>query len=35
MKTLKQNPGQSIFVAVLTIIVVLVAVNELFNTIKF
>jgi len=35
MKTLKQNPGQSIFVAVLLTVVALVVVNELFNTIKF
>jgi len=35
MKTLKQNPGQSIFVAVLFTVVALVVVNELFNTIKF
>jgi len=35
MKTLKQNLGQSIFLAVLFTVVILVAVNELTNSIKF
>ena len=35
MNTIKQNPGQSIFVAVLTLVVIAVTVNELFNVIKF
>jgi len=35
MKTLKQNPGQSIFVAVLFAVVILVTINELTNAIKF
>lgn len=35
MNTIKQNPGQFIFVAVLLTVVSLVIINEVFNTIKF
>ena len=35
MKKITQNPGQSIFVAVLSLIVAAVSINELFNVIKF
>ena len=35
MKTIKENPGQFCTVVILSIIMILVTINELFNNIKF